>query len=202
MKLLYVDACVRGDVSRTRNLAKTFLAAVQEAAPEPVEIICHDLTQMPLSPLDADMLARRERLCDVRNWADPMLAPAVDFQSADAVVIAAPYWDLSFPSALKVWVEHMWVRNLTFRYENERPIGLCRSRASAYITTCGSYLGHNHGTAYMADVLETLGCGDFTSLAAEALDLDGSDVEAIMTDAFSAARDAGAAFARSLTVQA
>ena len=183
MKMLYVDACVRGTASRTARLAEAFLKECRRLLPD-MRVTTHRLADMGLRPIDADTLAMKESLCDRRAWDDPFLRPAVDFQSADVVVIAAPYWDLSFPSALKVWVENVYARNLTFRYEDDRCIGLCKGRESVYITTAGSPIGENDwGTGYIKAVLTTLGIPGFTALRAEALDLENRDAVAIMGEA-------------------
>lgn len=195
---LFVNACPRGEESRTLRLARAFLEALSSQCPS-LTIAEHDLTRMNLHSVDRTTLIMKEALCDRRAWEDPYLAPAVAFQQADVVVIAAPYWDLSFPSILKVWVENVYVRNLTFRYENDKPIGLCQGRESVYITTAGSPIGDNDwGARYMRAVLTTLGIPRFTSLCAEALDLEGSDCDAIMERALAEARDAGGALANRL----
>lgn len=195
---LFVNACPRGEESRTLRLARAFLEALCSQCPS-LTIAEHDLTRMNLHSVDRTTLIMKEALCDRRAWEDPYLAPAVAFQQADVVVIAAPYWDLSFPSILKVWVENVYVRNLTFRYENDKPIGLCQGRESVYITTAGSPIGDNDwGARYMRAVLTTLGIPRFTSLCAEALDLEGSDCDAIMERALAEARDAGGALANRL----
>lgn len=195
---LFVNACPRGEESRTLRLARAFLEALCSQCPS-LTIAEHDLTRMNLHSVDRTTLIMKEALCDRSAWEDPYLAPAVAFQQADVVVIAAPYWDLSFPSILKVWVENVYVRNLTFRYENDKPIGLCQGRESVYITTAGSPIGDNDwGARYMRAVLTTLGIPRFTSLCAEALDLEGSDCEAIMERALAEARDAGGALANRL----
>lgn len=190
MKLLFVNACPRGAASRTLRLAETFLDAFVQEKPD-TTIIRHDLPKMGLRPVDAATLARKEALCDERKWSDPLFAPVLDFQSADAVVIAAPYWDLSFPAILKIWVENMYVRNLTFYYDNDRPVGLCRGCEAVYITTAGSPIGANDwGAGYMQAVLTTLGIPRFTAIRAEALDLDSTDAEAVLAEAEMAAKTA------------
>ena len=183
MKLLYVDACVRGNLSRTAHLAEAFLGECRRLTPD-LTVTTHRLREMGLRPIDAESLAMKEALCDRRAWDDPFLRPAAEFQAADAVVVAAPYWDLSFPACLKVWVENVYVRNLTFRYENDKCIGLCQGRESVYVTTAGSPIGENDwGAGYMRAVLTTLGIPGFTAIRAEALDLEGRDVEVIMRKA-------------------
>ena len=155
MKVLFVNSCPRGEDSRTLRIAGALLDALRAGG---AEIAVQDLNTMGLRSIDAPELAMREPLCDAHAWDDPFLAPAVAFQQADAVVIAAPYWDLSFPSILKVWVEHMWVRNLTFRYENDRCVGLCRAAKCVYVTSSGSPIGDNDwGTGYIRAVMDALG---------------------------------------------
>ena len=182
-KVLFVNACVRGEASRTLQLAQAFLDALVAACPG-VEIIHQDLNTLGLRCVNMDTLKCKEALCDAMAWHDPLFAPAVAFQQADAVVVAAPYWDMSFPSILKVWVENMYVRNLTFKYVSDQPVGLCQGKEAVYITTAGSPIGeHDWGTMYIKDVLNVLGIPGFAEVKAEALDLAGRDVDAIMADA-------------------
>ena len=190
MNVLYVDACMRGEMSRTRRLARGFLDALRTEAPD-VTLTVHDLSTMALQPLDAASLAHREHLCNAKAWEDPSLRAAVELQRSDAVVIAAPYWDLSFPAALKVWVERMYVRNLTFVYRQDQPVGLCRAGAAMYLTTAGSPIGENDwGAGYLRAVMGMLGVTYFDSVRAEGLDLSTADPEAILQAALQAARAA------------
>lgn len=188
-QLLFVNACPRGEDSRTLRLARSFLAELSCHAD--VHVTTQDLPGLGLRSMDAGALAVKEALCDRHAWDDSFFRHARPFQQADVVLIAAPYWDLSFPSILKIWVENMYVRNLTFRYEDNRCIGLCRGREAVYITTAGSPIGENDwGAAYIRAVMNTLGIPGFTSVRAEGLDLAGNDAEAIMAQAEASARQA------------
>ena len=139
---------------------------------------------MNLQPSDAAWLIRKDALCDRQDWTDERFEAALAFRRADAGVIAAPYWGLSFPAILKTWVENIWVRNLTFVYQEDQAIGLACGKAAVYITTSGSFLaGHDWGTIYIRDVVTTLGIPVFESLAAEGLDLLSSDPERILAGA-------------------
>lgn len=192
-RILFVNACPRGEASRTLKLAKAFLDEVKALGH--VEVAVQNLPDMHLTSVDADTLAMKESLCDRHAWDDPFLAPALAFQQADAVVIAAPYWDMSFPSILKIWVENMYVRNLTFCYENDQPLGLCKGRECVYVTTAGSPIGENDwGAGYIRAVMNALGIPAFTRLRAEALDLASSDCAAIMRAAEEKARQDAHAF--------
>lgn len=195
MRLLFVNACIRGpEVSRTHALCRAFLEEARKACPG-LEVQEHDLTRMNLQPVTAPVLRRKEALCDARRWDDPLLRPAYAFAHADAVLIGAPYWDLSFPAALKVWVENVYVRNLTFRYTPAgEPVGLARGRLAVYISTAGSPVGENDwGAGYMRAVLSLLGIPEFRSVCAEGIDIQGRDVEGILRRAEAEARAVGKA---------
>lgn len=180
-KLLFVNACPRGNESRTLQLAHAFL---QEADARQWEIITQDLNTMGLRSVDAATLAVKEPLCDAKAWDHPLFRHTLEFQQADMVVIAAPYWDLSFPSILKVWVENMYARNLTFHYEDDQCIGMCRGTEAVYIATSGSPIRENDwGAGYIKAVLHELGIQSFTAIKAEGLDLVGNDAQQIMKDA-------------------
>lgn len=60
----------------------------------------------PIKPLTEEMLHKRDALLAAGQYDDPMLRYARQFASADQIVIAAPFWDGSFPSLLKVYIEN------------------------------------------------------------------------------------------------
>lgn len=183
MELLFVNACIRGEASRTLRLAKTVMQELSRLTPE-LHITELNLSQTELPCYTADLLAKRERLCDARCWENPIFEHVLPFIRCDAILIAAPYWDLSFPSVLKVWVENMYVRNLTFHYEDDRCIGHCRAKAALYITTSGSPIGADDwGTDYIRAVLKALGIPVTLKLSAEGLDLIQNNSEAILKEA-------------------
>lgn len=196
MRLLYVDGSPRGDdVSRTLRLAHAFLDAFLIARPD-AEIISCRLPQMHLAPVGGEVLALREALIDERRWDHPIFALARDFAAADAVVIAAPYWDLMFPAAVKVYIEHVFIREMTFCYRDDEPIGLCRARRAAFLTTAGSPIGENDfGTDYLRAAFAMLGIGRLDAVKAEGIDIRGAAVEQILQEAQTRAAALGRAFA-------
>ena len=65
-----------------------------------------EVTELRLEDIDfplvnEDFLRRRDALIAAGSLDDPMFAMARQFAAADTVVIAAPFWDLSFPAMLK-----------------------------------------------------------------------------------------------------
>ena len=139
MKLLFVNCCIsqRGTGSRTRTLADAFLTAFQASHPgaEIEEVTPEAL--LALKPFDAEMLDRRDALAKVGDFNAPVYALARQFQAADAVVVAAPFWDLSYPAALRTYIEYISAVGLTYHYTDAGCCGDCTAEHLVYLTSGG-----------------------------------------------------------------
>src|SRR5581483_12149622 len=49
-------------------------------------------------------------------------------QDADILVIGAPMYNFSIPSALKAWIDHVVRRGVTFSYSDKGPEGLVKGK--------------------------------------------------------------------------
>ena len=142
MSILFINACVRED-SRTYVLAKSILKNMSG------EITEVNLNLENMEPLNRTTLKRRECLLKEGELDDPMFRYAKQFAEADEIVIAAPFWDLSFPAKLKIYMEHISVSGITFRYDKGRPLGLCKAKRLTYITTSGGPILDDFGYTYI-----------------------------------------------------
>ena len=173
---LFINACVRKG-SRTKELADHFLSKQKEAYEEV------NLNAIDFLTVDESFLNRRDRLIAQRDFNDPMFDLARQFADADDIVIAAPFWDLSFPAALKQYFEQINVRGITFYYTPEGiPTGLCRAKRITYITTVGgNYFPEEYGAGYVKALAQGFyGIPEFRLIKATGLDIIGADVDAIM----------------------
>ena len=120
--LLFIDACVRKD-SRTNMLANYLLSQTSER----IERI--QLADIKFPIVDENFLLTRDRFVSEQDYKNPMFDYARQFAQADKIVIAAPYWDLSFPAVLKQYFEQINVLGVTFSYSSDGvPIGLCKAK--------------------------------------------------------------------------
>ena len=176
--ILFVNGCVREN-SRTLELAQAVLAKETETIEE--------VRLYPDGPegLDAEKLAIRDELLATGDLDHPMLRWANQFAAADAIVIAAPYWDLAFPAKVRAYLEEVTVSGVTFRYgENGIPQGLCRAKRLVYVTTAGGPIFQNYGFEYIKALAQDFyGIPDVSIVKAEGLDIWGADPEAIMAEA-------------------
>lgn len=175
-KILFVNACVRKE-SRTLRLAEHLLGKLDGE----VETVNLSEENMPAFSC-FDMIVRRDSLVRTGNTAAPELKYARQFASADTIVIAAPYWDLAFPAILKIYMEHVTVVGMTFRYSiDDTPIGMCKAHRLIYVTTSGGAAVFNMGYDYISTLCRSFfGIKDIMLFMAENLDIVGSDPEKIM----------------------
>lgn len=182
MKLLYIDCCITvHEVSRTKLLADTFLAAWQKAHPED-EIEILDLKALNLPPLMGEALVRREEMLGSGCTDDASFALARQFAAADRIVIAAPYWELTFPAQLRLYIEHISALNITFGYtESGASRGLCRAEKLLFLTTAGGSIdGANYGSDHLRALCGMYGIPTYQFLGAAMQDVREIDHAAIL----------------------
>ena len=174
-RLLWINACMRGaEQSRTYALCKSFLEEWEAANPDS-EVVERDLTRCELKVMDAQLNQLRDRSVETGEMDSPLLEIPRELAEADCVVVGAPYWDLSFPAQLKVYLEWASTLGVTFRYaENGQLVGMCKADKLLYITTAGGPVtGQNFGFDYVKALSAMLGIGQAECVAAENMDVWG-----------------------------
>ncbi len=174
--ILFINACVRDD-SRTKKLATALLQKFQDEVQE----VKLEEVKFPLT--DAAFLSKRDALIAAGKFDDDSFALARQFAGADKIVIAAPYWDLSFPATLKQYIEHINVLGVTFEYTPEgTPKGLCRASNLYYVMTAGgAYVPEEYGFGYIKTLAQSFyGIPNVELIKAVGLDIYGADVDGIM----------------------
>ena len=177
--ILYINVCFRAN-SRTNELAQHLLGGLSGD----VQVV--NLYEESICPLDEQMLSKRDDLLKNGKTDDEMFSFARQFALADTIVIAAPYWDLMFPSILKVYLENITVCGITFRYSDKGiPQSLCKAKKLCYVTTAGGFIGENNfGFDYVKALAKGFfGIDNVSFVSAEGLDIYGANVDLIMSKA-------------------
>ena len=172
--ILYIDATVRRD-SRTAVLAR-FLLSRLEGNIETVRLIDWDFPAVNESYLT-------KRSADSAAGTLGNYPLAKQFAAADTVVIAAPYWDLSFPARLKQYFELINVIGVTFAYNAEgKAYSLCRAKKLYYLTTAGGkILSDAYGFGYVQALSDYFyKIPECVQFKAECLDLPGTDIQSTL----------------------
>ena len=185
--ILFINSCVRSG-SRTKRLADCLLSKLKEQAEDRneqirIEEVC--TSEIPYPEIDEAFLQRRDALLAAGAYDDPLFSPARQFAAADCIVIAAPYWDLSFPASLKRYFELINVTGITFKYTPEGyPQSLCRAASLYYVMTAGgTFVPEEYGYGYIKSLAQNFyGIQDIRLIQAVGLDIDGADPEAILQE--------------------
>lgn len=188
-KVLYIKANAKPEGrSRTFKVSDNFVEKYRKAHPED-EITTLDLYKenidfLPMGELD---LILRPDMGRDRNH--PILKYAYQFLEADKIIIAAPFWNLGFPAILKAYLDYITINGITFKYTEEGPVGLCSGKKAIHFVARGGnystepYSSFEMGDRYLRTLLGFMGIQDFTTIAAEGLDVVGNDENAIVNDA-------------------
>lgn len=176
---LFVNACVRRE-SRTLRLAGAVMAGDRQAYKE------IRVSEINFPKVDEAFIEWRNGCVARADYASPVFDLARDFAAAEEIVVAAPFWDLSFPATLKQYLEQVCVVGLTFCYnEHDEPCGLCRAKRLTYVTTAGGPIySEAPGYGYVRALATTFfGIKETRMVKAENLDIRGADVEGILREA-------------------
>ena len=165
-KLVLIDACIRGEESRTRRMAEPIVGALAKR----YEITRFDLTEMDIKPLTPATYAERTA-GKVPQWA---LEAARTVAEADRIVVVAPFWDMSFPAVVKVFFEHISLFDITFTDNGRSCVGLCKCEKVMYITTRGMNIptgdAREQGSSYLQALSRLWDLGTVLTVAAWNMD--------------------------------
>ncbi len=165
-KLLYIDGCIRDELSRTKRIADPVVKALKER----YEVQTLALNELDLSIVKKELITKRnngEIDPQVMSWAESV-------RDADRIVIAAPFWDMSFPAALKNFFELCSIFDVTFKSDDKTCYGNCRAEKMLYITTRGMDISTGdmleQATPYLKAISWLWGIGPLQVVSAQNMD--------------------------------
>jgi FMN-dependent NADH-azoreductase len=193
-KVLYIKANAKPEgTSRTFKISDKFIEQYRELNPND-EIITLDLYKEGIGFLTEEGISLH-RPSPGEGKDHPVLKYAYQFAEADKYIIAAPFWNLSFPAILKAYIDYICVTGITFKYTAEGPVGLGQGKKAVHIVARGGgysegpAAGYEMGDRYLRTIFGFLGIRDFTTISADKLDVIGEDAAAIVEDVIKEAQD-------------
>lgn len=141
INVLRIDTSLFGDVGQSSQLNTLVEHQLREQHPD-LTLVKRDLGLTPLPHLSADLLQALGTASTSRNAQQASavaLADAViaEVQAADIIVLAAPMYNFSIPSALKSWLDYLARAGTTFHYTAQGPEGLLADKPVYIQTTRG-----------------------------------------------------------------
>lgn len=169
--LVYIDACMRLESSKTRRIAEPIITKLAER----YTITKFVLNELPLEVVKKDLV--QQRMCG--KYDAQSLSWAMTIRDADRIVIAAPFWDMSYPAALKIFLELCSIFNVTFKSDDKTCYGNCKAEKLLYITTRGmdisTYDPLEQATPYLKALSWLWGIGPMDVISAQNMDYVSED---------------------------
>ncbi len=164
-RLFHIDSCLRNG-SKTKRIADALIDRLSER---------YEVETIKLSDYDFPIV--KDYILNERSNGyvpEEYVQIARKIADADRLVIAAPFWDMSFPSALKVFLENMSLFNVTFASNEKECYGLCKAEKVLYVTTRGMNIKTGdemeQATPYIKAISRLWGLGELHVIAAENID--------------------------------
>lgn len=179
MNALFVNACVKED-SRTRFLCEAYIQIHWENKEYVLKEL--DLCKEPLLPLNRERLAQKESDTAAGNFLSADYGYAREFAGADEILIGALCWDSSYPALLKIYLEQVCVKGITFQHgAGRRPVKICAGKKLVIITVCGGYLCENNSfELYFKELSALMGIPEICIFKAEGLEVPGNDPQEVL----------------------
>lgn len=197
--VLYIKANPKTtDESRTFRISESFVSEYKRLHPQD-EIVTLDLYREPITFLSLESV-NMHKPAPGEYRSHPVLKYAYQFLEADKYIFAEPLWNLGVPAILKAYIDYISVTGITFTYTAQGPKGLCTGKKAINITARGGAYSEGFmasielGDRYLKTILGFLGITDYTTIAAELLDVIGADVDGIVAKQIEQAKKAAAAF--------
>jgi FMN-dependent NADH-azoreductase len=143
MKLLHIDSSVLGLNSVSRQVSAAIVDRLRQATPG-IEVVYRDLAATPLAHLTGSHLAASQGIAPPAELQQDVAAGQAvleEFLAADIIVLGAPMYNFTIPSQLKAWIDRIVVREKTFKYGAQGPVGLAGNKRVIAALSRGGFYG-------------------------------------------------------------
>ena len=158
--MIFINACMRDKDSRTLKIARNILKDFEYG-----EINLSELDLTPYTQFNNPTNTQIEkRFFEISS----------KIANSDGVVIAAPFWDMSFPSLLKVFLEKLSINDIMFKDNGKTCVGIAKCPYMFFICTRGMNIEDGshleQATPYLKALCELWGIQKFDYISAYNLD--------------------------------
>lgn len=173
--VVYISAFMRSNESRTRRIAEPLIEKLSDRYA--IEEI--DLSKIAMKPVDPAEYKQRS----LGNYAPESVRYAKMVASADRIIVAFPFWDMSFPSVFKAFCENISINGITFANNDDGSTrGNCKAAKILLITTRGMEIEDesilDQASSYLKALCWLWGIQNFNVVSANGLDVCDDKVRA------------------------
>ncbi|WP_207420141.1 FMN-dependent NADH-azoreductase [Desertivirga brevis] len=187
--ILHLISSPRQDASVSIQLGRAIVEKLQQKYPgskvNEVNLLNENIPHLDAPHLQSFFTPEEQLTSDDRDnilYSDKSIS---ELMEADVIVLGAPMYNFTIHSSLKAWIDHVARSGKTFRYSQEGPEGLVKSKkvyiavATGGVYSSGPYAPYDFVVPYLKSVLGFLGMTDVTVYRAEGLNIPGIQENAL-----------------------
>lgn len=157
--ILNIKTSITGENSVSNQLSQAVINQLLEKNPES-KVVVRDLALEPIPHLEihhfnASKLTDEERSEEQKEASKHSDQSLKEIQEADIIVIGVPFYNFTFPSTLKSWIDSISVAGKTFSYADGTPKGLLENK-KIYLNVAAGGVYENGLIENMEHYLRTL----------------------------------------------
>ena len=183
-KILHVSASPRGKAAESYRLSLEIIAALRQRNPA-IEVVDRPIGNGSLPHIDEDYAISQASVKDVSDAGSMAVSGELvrELESADCLVISTPMHNLSLPSALKAWIDHVVRARRTFSIGPGGKVALLEDRpVFIAIASGGRFSGEQARqpdflTPYLKTILAMIGLKTVTFFTVQGTGAGGEALE-------------------------
>jgi FMN-dependent NADH-azoreductase len=168
-KILHVSCSPRGQAAESYKLSQKIIGFLLQKEPT-ATVVTRVIGDGSMPHVDKDYAISQGSPADVSKEGSMVLSEELiqELESADVVVIGTPMHNLSLPSSLKAWIDHVVRARRTFNVSAAGKIGTLSDRpVFIAIASGGRFSGERARqpdflTPYLKTILGSIGLHDLT----------------------------------------
>lgn len=172
-KILHVSCSPRGQTAESYRLAQSIIGLLLQK--EPMIMIDRAIGAGSMPHVDENYAISQQSLADVSQQGSMVQSEEliVELEAADFVVISTPMHNLTVPSSLKAWIDHVVRARGTFRMTPSGKVGTLRDRPVFIAISSGGRFSAERArqpdflTPYLKTILSGIGLHDLNFFSVE-----------------------------------
>jgi FMN-dependent NADH-azoreductase len=182
--ILHVSASPRGKAAESYRLSLEIIAALRQRNPA-IEVIDRPVGNGSLPHIDEDYAISQASVKDVSDAGSMAVSEVLvrELESVDCLVISTPMHNLSLPSALKAWIDHVVRARRTFSIGPGGKVALLEDRPVFIAIASGGRFSGDEArqpdflTPYLKTILAMIGFKTVTFFTVQGTGAGGEALE-------------------------
>lgn len=130
--ILNIQTSISGEDSVSNKLSQIVIARLTDKNPDSRVIVrnlaLHPIPHLEIQHFSASRIPDEEKNDEQREASKHSEEALKEIQEADVIVIGVPFYNFTFPSTLKSWIDSIAVAGKTFSYADGTPKGLLNNK--------------------------------------------------------------------------